>query len=316
MQEHSLAIRKVTAYVSWTECLALLHYLTHSLDLAAAIDIIGAASERLSSSTQIPTEHKSYTIELLHQHRCRLLYQHVQTINAHKPSYIRSLLQESITLFPHNTMFLSLFAWNETRFRIDDRVRDVMRDVMRPESSLTGSMGSVPVTSHLFAISHEAHRPVYSGSTQHSVRAAFERALSDEDPNNGSRSSLSLWKLYITFELFATNNVARAKDLFFRAMRTCPWSKDVLLIPFQQASLREEGFDFWELRKIYNVLIDKELRVHVDIDEDIFDKAEAMVIQAAQRMQVPAGGEGGSKSRQKKLPIHLPEDRDSDVDGE
>lgn len=279
------------------------------------MSIFGVASERLSSATQVPTERKSFANELLHQHRSRLLYQHVQTTNAYKPSYLRSLLQESISLFPHNTMFLSLFAWNETRFRIDDRVRDVLRDVMHPKASLPGSSDSVPITSHLFAISHELHRPVYSGSTQHSVRAAFERALTDEDPKNASRSSLSLWKLYIFFELFSTRNVARAKELFFRAMRSCPWSKDLLLIPFQHTWLREEGFDFWELRKIYNVFIDKELRVHVDIDDDVFDEAERMVIQAAQRphqTQVPAGGEHGSR----RLPIHLPEDRDSDVDGE
>jgi hypothetical protein len=277
----------------------LLHHLTRSFDLAAAVDVFKTASERLLASTQLPAEHKSFTHELLHQSRSRLLHHHVHTgHHGYKPAQIRSFLQESIILFPHNTIFLSLFAWNESRFRIDDRVRDVLRHVIDPKPT---RVPSVPVTSHLFAVSTELHRPVYSGSTQHSVRAVFERALSGdaENDNAANRSSLSLWKLYILFEL-SRGNAARAKELFYRAMRACPWSKDILLLPVQHPHLRE-GFDFWELRKIYNVLTDKELRVHVEIGEEVFDEAERIVIRAVQQ-----------RREERPLPIHLPEDRDSD----
>jgi hypothetical protein len=39
-----------------------------------------------------------------------------------------------------------------------------------------------------------------------------------------SKHSISLWYLYIAFEILQ-NNVTKAKTLFFRAIRECPWAK-------------------------------------------------------------------------------------------
>lgn len=326
--------------MAWTDCLALLLYLTRSSDLGAAVEVYRSASERLAHAPQISKASISYIDELLHQSQARLLYHHVVASHAYKPAQIRTLLHESISLFPHNTMFLSLYAWNESRFRIDERVRDVLRDITQDDvrkkhDDNTGQ--SVPVTSHLFAIFHELHRPVYSGSTLHSARAAFERAIGDPAFWTGGRSghradskhtgqfNLSLWKLYVLFELRHSKDIRRAKDVFYRGMRACPWSKDLLLLAFRHADGMGMGMGmgFDELRRVYNVLVDKELRIHAEIDEKMFEKAEAIIINQ-QRGRMGDGNNSNSnkstrsgpddyqsRASRRDLPIHLPQDADS-----
>lgn len=59
-----------------------------------------------------------------------------------------------------------------------------------------------------------------------------------------------------------------------------------------KVKVKEEGMGFEELRRVYNVLVEKELRVHVDI-EGILD-------------EVVVKREDGN------LPIDMPEDAESD----
>lgn len=229
-------------------------------------------------------------------------------------------------LHPHNTIFLSLFAWNESRNRIEERVRGVIRDITTIATTQATKHDNilntqVPITSHLFSIYTELNRPVYAGSTLHSVRAAFEKAIADptsdssnpdrptNTSNTGAHSNLTLWKLYILFEL-SRDNINRAKAIFYRALRACPWSKELVMLAFThlradvvkhhrtsmggKAKVKEEGMGFEELRRVYNVLVEKELRVHVDIegvlDEIVARKEEGVV----------------------NLPIDMPEDSTSD----
>jgi hypothetical protein len=271
---------------------------------------------------------QTFTSELLHQARAKLIYYHVRTSSLYKPSQIRSLLTESISLFPHNTIFLSLFAWNESRFRIEERVRDVVRDVTSETKQRTShnrnrtTAQQIPITSHLFSIYTELIRPVYAGSTLHSVRAAFEKAIGDPAHlpagtfTNGAsstastaRSSLTLWKLYILFEL-SRGEINRAKEVFYRAIRACPWSKELVMLAFTHLradvvrerykdSVRKgEGMGFDELRRVYNVLVEKELRIHVDIEEEL-DRI------AARRLE----GAGAAMSLG---PIQMPDDAESE----
>ncbi|GAB1194811.1 hypothetical protein APSETT444_004062 [Aspergillus pseudonomiae] len=260
---------------------------------------------------------RSISIELLHQARARLLYYHARTSSIYKPSQIRALLADSISLFPHNTIFLSLFAWNESRFRIEERVRDTIMDITTKAHNRADQIFTtqVPITSHLFSIFTELNRPVYAGSTPHSVRAAFEKAIGDKDPSTSThhntlstaRSNLTLWKLYILFEL-SQHDINRAKDVFYRGMRACPWSKELIMLAFSHlradivrelhpsASRKGDGMNFFELRSVYNVLIEKELRVHVDIEDELDE------LLAEMQQKTAALG----------LPIAMPEDADSE----
>ncbi|KAL2009699.1 hypothetical protein VTN00DRAFT_5506 [Thermoascus crustaceus] len=335
-QEHALTVQKANVFVAYTECLALLFYLTRPTDLDDAVEVYKTALERLS---RMPSQSKtfvSFTTELLYQAGSELLYHHAIRSRAYKPSRIRAFLAESISLFPHNTMFLSLFAWNESRFRIDDRVRDVMRDITATTTAHRQNRHDhhhqpVPVTSHLFSIYTELHRPVFSGSTLHSVRAAFEKAighpaLSKSDANsndrtndannwNMNRSNLSLWKLYILFEL-SHNEINRAKEIFYRGMRACPWSKGLVMLAFSHLSADAvgdrprtgDGMGFEELRRVYRVLIEKELRVHVDIEGALEEVEERMMIE--RRRGGSQEGPGG-RGETVRGPINMPEDADS-----
>lgn len=328
-QEHALAARKASVYVAYTDCSVILSYLTYSLDLEKSLEPYSAAFTRLSTLPAHDSSFKSFTTELLHQSRAKLLYHHISQGNAYKPSHIRALLTESITLHPHNIIFLSLFAWNESRNRIEERVRGVIRDVTTAATTQATKHDSIlntqiPITSHLFSIYTELNRPVYAGSTLHSVRAAFEKAIADPTPdssdpnrptgtsNTGAHSNLTLWKLYILFEL-SRGNINRAKAIFYRAVRACPWSKELVMLAFTHlradvvrqrngetdASVsgkvqgKEEGMGFEELRRVYNVLVEKELRVHLDV-EGVLD-------------EVVAKREGVGN-----LPIDIPEDAESD----
>jgi hypothetical protein len=195
--------------------------------------------------------------EELHQSKARLLYHHMTTVKYYKPSLIRQELEESIKLFPNNTIFLSLYFWLESRSRIDDRVRSIVRNPTFAESTKDSIIG------HFFSVYTELHRSVSSGSTVHSVRAAFERAV--EHPSG--KASAALWKLFVLFEL-RYGDPARAKEVFYRGMRAAPWAKPFMMLAFTHM---KDSMTFEELRKVYNVLGEKELRVHVDL-EDAFER--------------------------------------------
>ncbi|KAL4778330.1 NRDE-2, necessary for RNA interference-domain-containing protein [Aspergillus varians] len=323
-QESAIANRKPSIIKACTDCQAILAYLTHAGDLEKSLEAYTSTIHRLSTlpnsdSTEL---FKSYTTELLHQARARLLYYHIRTSTLYKPSHIRTILSESIASFPHNTIILALFAWNESRFRIEERVRDIMRDITTTTSTSQTPNNPIPITSHLFSIYTELNRPTYAGSTLHSARAAFEKAIGDQNTSSSSssaqttststaRSSISLWKLYILFEL-SRNEIARAKTVFYRAMRACPWSKDILMLAFshlREDVIREqhdseltkgEGMNFFELRHVYNVLVEKELRIHIDIERDLDDLAA--------KMDMKKGAALG-------LPISMPDDG-GDEDGD
>lgn len=97
--------------------------------MTKALESYSRAMDSLSTLPERFHSFRTFTTELIHQARAKLIHYHVRTSSLYKPSLIRSLLTESISLFPHNTIFLSLFAWNESRFRIEERVREVVRDV-------------------------------------------------------------------------------------------------------------------------------------------------------------------------------------------
>ncbi|PYH46922.1 uncharacterized protein BP01DRAFT_355327, partial [Aspergillus saccharolyticus JOP 1030-1] len=344
LQEKVLAHRKATNFTASTVSLAILSYLTNSQDLHKAFEAYTHALDRLSSLPEQHRPFKTYTAELLHQSRARLLYHHIHTRRTYKPTHIRAILSESIALFPHNTIFLSLFAWTESRFRIDDRVRSVVREITsstsatrtttttkNPTDPYNLSAPPIPITTHLFSIYTELSRPIFAGSTSHSVRAAFEGAIADDSTtasphqtssssststiastsSSSARSNPSTWKLYILFEL-SLHEIQRAKEIFYRGMRACPWSKELIMLAFTHlradvvrenhpADARKgEGMGFDELRHVYNVLVEKELRIHVDIEQELDDLAARMV----EKRGLEIGREV----------IRMPDDGDDEVD--
>lgn len=239
----------------YAELLILLAYLCNSLSLESALSCFTSNStlftSRLPPQSPIP--------ELFHQSCAKLLYHHVVHAHSFKPSLIRSTLSESIRLFPQNTIFLSLYAWNESRFRVDDRVRSVIQSIVLSSTTPGDRQPAESVTSHFFAIYIELHRGIALGSNTHTVRGTFERNV---DSNCGKQSAV-LWKLYFLFE-YSRGEMHRAKGVFYRAISACPWAKELYLLAFEYL---RDTLSLRDLRGVYEAMVEKGLRVHVSLEE-------------------------------------------------
>lgn len=88
----------------------------------------------------------------------------------------------------------------------------------------------------LSAIYSELHK--YTPYHVNSVRDYFERSTQD----TRTRPSILLWKCYIQFELMQ-DNTQKARSLFYRSIRECPWSKGKTAPCFvvRDASLTRDG---------------------------------------------------------------------------
>ena len=178
------------------------------------------------------------------------------------PSVVRSPLAESIKAYPKNTIFLSLYAWIESRFRIDDRVRSIIKDVVlasRPSPERKEDPPSI--ISHFFAVYTELRRSVTLGSSNNAIRATFERAVRED--SIGAHSA-GLWKLYFLFER-ETGGGKKAREVFWRGIRACPWAKELYLLAFDGEG--EMPMAETELRGVVEMMEEKELRFHKRIED-------------------------------------------------
>lgn len=170
------------------------------------------------------------------------------TYRPFRPIFLRENILRFIHLFPSNTIFLTLFAWAESSLRIDDPVRDVLRRIV-----LVGSQDCP--SSRIFAIYHE-----HQVGNAHSTRAAFENALDSESCSG----NVALWISYIRFCYSQKELRHKAKDVFYRAVGSCPWSKELAMEAFTTLLRVMESS---ELRAVFNTMTSKGLRVHVDLEE-------------------------------------------------
>ncbi|KAL8860721.1 MAG: hypothetical protein Q9178_002751 [Gyalolechia marmorata] len=256
-RDHMLSLGLATHAALYSELLVLSDYL---LDTT----LIQAAHASFVDNLQllikvVPTDRRAEA--LFRQFFARLLYTHTTGKRPISPSTIRAFLTESIAAFPHNTIFLSLYAWNESRFRIDDRVRGIMRDVVfSSDQRNKHNKDEIPsdhITSHFFAVYTDMQRGLVQGSNQGAVRGTFERALSDA----GAAHSAGLWKWYFLYE-HSNEDTKRAREVYYRAMRACPWAKEIYMLGFDYLS---DVMPEVELRAVYDMMVEKELRIRVTL---------------------------------------------------
>lgn len=195
-----------------------------------------------------------------------------------RPAFLREKVRGFLGFFPDNTILLSLYAWKEARLSVDDRVRALLQAAV-----LTGGAGAPDgPSSRVFAIRHELR-----AGNAHTARAAFEHAL-EEAP--ACRHHVGLWRAYVRFCCRRTSSRhdggadtqqprrgARASaaaaaaaanaaiDVFYHALRRCPWAKPLFLEAFAPPLVGD--LDAAALRAVYATLADKGLRVHVDLDD-------------------------------------------------
>ena len=252
--------RPMHAFIS-CDILILLAYLSNSVSLSSALTAFEDSLAALN--TRFPSTSPAH--ELLHQSFARLLYHHATRAPLFKPATIRQRLAASITLFPHNTILLSIFAWNETRFRIDDRVRTIINNVILGStngSRRTEERGSI--IPHFFSLHTEFNRSLVAGSNSNTIRNAFEKSVND----HAAAHCVGLWKLYVLFEK-SRGESKKARAVWWRGVQACPWAKALWIMGFQE--LRNE-MSTEELKGLYEMMVEKELRLHVDLIEALEGK--------------------------------------------
>ncbi|KAH4051230.1 hypothetical protein HBH49_114720 [Parastagonospora nodorum] len=272
ISEQSLLTHAYPSAVLSTSLLALVTYLTSSL----SPEIIISAHHNLLSWFTSHALHTSPASELSAQSLARFLLHHATHAPILKPSLIRTALEPYIALFPNNTILLSLYAANESRFAVDDRVRGIMAERALPTS----------VAGWCFAIRFEEKRAEVA-RTAGAIRAAYKRATHAEA---SGAHSLAIWTSYLRFEVeqlgVLKDRVAgerpgkdgrkrtwekrvdeareRVKETFYAGLRNLPWCKEFIMLGFGESG--KGVFGEGELWKIYRVLQEKELRVYVELD--------------------------------------------------
>ncbi|KAF7562629.1 hypothetical protein G7046_g1508 [Stylonectria norvegica] len=252
-RDDSVSAGNLDGAAVYAECVALLAYLTAD----GCTEPISASQGNVSqamfeiSSTSAQLESRGYAAAMAHerilQSGAKMLY-----LNAcrgpFRRAYMLEQLRRFIGFFPRNTIFLSLFEWADSSLRVIDEVRTLLHDKV-----LTARQDCF--SSRMFAIQHEIQR-----GNVNTTKAAFEHALSSDV----CKHSVPLWVLYIRFCSLQRELRPKVKDILFRAMRHCPWSKEVMMEAFMTLSREMESSD---LRAVFNTMTTKGLRVHVDLEE-------------------------------------------------
>lgn len=275
--ETALLASDLLSAVPCTALLALLSYLTSSLNASGAL----AVHTNLTSWLTSHRLHTSVHAQSHAQALASFLAHHVSHTTTVRPDLIRSALSPYIALFPSNTILLATFAANEARFAIDDRMRGHVARVLdlSPSSS---------VSTWTFAIQHEAQKGTIAGSTSHSVRALYRRATHDDARG---RSSPGLWSMWVRFEMVQLHAAqtrlladkrsrregkkskwevrveeqeARVRETFYEGLKRMPWCKAFVMLAFTEA---REVFAEEELRRLYGVMAEKEHRLYVELEE-------------------------------------------------
>lgn len=141
-----------------------------------------------------------------------------------------------------------MLEWSDSGLRVIDETRSLLHDrvLIKPHDCLS---------SRIFAIEHEL-----SYGNVNTTKAAYERAITSEV----SKSNVHTWIAYIRFCYDQRSMRSQAKEVFYRALRHCPWSKDVMMEAYGTLVRIMESE---ELKSIFAMMTSKGLRVHIDLDE-------------------------------------------------
>ncbi|OAJ43916.1 hypothetical protein BDEG_27230 [Batrachochytrium dendrobatidis JEL423] len=198
-----------------------------------------------STSTSFSLGSSSLLIEYMYELWTRLLYVHTVSGHAFKPALLRNVLEEALEIYPTNTLFLTVYGWNEAKTGIENRVRRFLSELH------TKSPSHLIV---IFSIWSEMHQR--GTINTHVVRSLFEKAIESAT----SMHSVSIWYMAIAFEakIDTTQRLDRAKALFYRGVRECPWAKELYMMAFTTLS---SAFTRQEQEQVYALMEEKEIRI-------------------------------------------------------
>lgn len=270
--EHSLSQSNPRVAALNVEMLALVAYLTEPDALQTSVDAVNEQCDAVKQ--KFANQH--VLVEMLHQVKAGIIAYHIRQKRSYRPAFVRFELETSIAHFPNNTIFLEMYRDNEVRFRLEDRVRSILKtQVLTHEQS--------PLVTWSFAIDQELLRYASqsSGSTAESVRSTFSRALMTV--GSPVRYSRMLWVMWFHFEkriameetrmksmrskksIAEQNPYEKLKQVFLSGLHHLPWSKDWILLGLETFD-RDNGMGWVtpDLKRLCNVLIERELRIRVD----------------------------------------------------
>jgi hypothetical protein len=270
--EHALGQSQPKLAALNAEMLALVAYLTEPDALQASVDSI---HEQCNATQQRLTD-DHVLIEMLHQVKAGIIAYHIRQRRSYRPAFVRFELETSIALFPDNTLFLEMYRENEVRFRLDDRVRSILKtQVLTQRQS--------PLVTWTFAVNQELlrYKSQSSGSTVESVRSTFKRALMTV--GSPVRYSQMLWVMWFHFEkqlaqeeatkrvtvgkrsIAGQNFFENLKHVFLSGLHHLPWSRNWILLGLETFDRDDkQRWSIHDLKSLYNVLAERELRIRVD----------------------------------------------------
>ncbi|KAK9369413.1 NRDE-2, necessary for RNA interference-domain-containing protein [Lipomyces kononenkoae] len=237
------------------KCLTLIEYLASDRDIDLATQSFTSLTDELR--LRYPDEREVNESGSLFM--AKLIRFHMSHSAFYKVATLRGYLDSCIRKFPQNMEFIAMYAVNERYYRIENNVNNLLNTVILNEDVVTVALWR-------FAIWYQLEL-----GAVHVARSIFERAVTCER----TRNNVGLWSAYMLFEMQQGMRL-NAKKVLFRAIALCPWARDILLHAFD--TLRGVMNDS-ELRQAYDILMERELRIRVEIPENEFGHLD--VVQAA-----------------------------------
>ncbi|KAK9339713.1 NRDE-2, necessary for RNA interference-domain-containing protein [Lipomyces starkeyi] len=253
------------------KCLALIEYHSSDRDIDCASQSFTAFTDELK--LRYPDEFEVRESSSLFM--AKLIKFHMSHSAFYRVAMLRGHLDSCIRAFPRNMEFIAMYALNEHKYRIENNVNNLLNTVLLNEDVVTVGLWR-------FAIWYQLEL-----GAVHVVRSLFERAVTCERTQN----NVGLWSAYVLFEMQQGMRL-NAKKVLFRAIALCPWARDILLQAFD--TLREVMNDS-ELRQACDILMERELRIRVEIPENEFGHLD--VVQAAS-MDLPLDADSEDESDQ------------------
>ncbi|KXS19206.1 DUF1740-domain-containing protein [Gonapodya prolifera JEL478] len=253
VKDLSLSPGPVDAVVENLSCLALLELSTSGPE--AAMQVFKAALSSVHPSypnfpylpdlRRYTTDPFESLCERISLHAARFLHR-AATLrsfnNPVPPSLLRSILEPALTHTPLNTALISLNVFHERRTRYDGRVERVVEG-----ASGTHVGWGVGVWSEAIA---------RGGCSEATLKSILEDAAGRES----TRHSVALWTMYVRLE-HSLGHGTRAKAVFWRGVRECPWAKELYMLPF---TLLRPNFSDSELSSVLDLMVEKEVRVRIE----------------------------------------------------
>jgi tetratricopeptide (TPR) repeat protein len=274
--ESALVAHDLPSALHSTSLLALLSYLSDNCNASTALQVHSNLTSWLASHKLSATSHSERHAQAI----ARLLTYHITHTSIVQPRLLRAALSPLIATLPHNTLLLSVFAANEARFAIDDRVRGTMQHILNlsPAASLS---------TWAFAIHHATLQGARLGTTSHSVRALYQRATS---PDVAGAHNPVLWGMWVRFEVAQLRKAQdtvpskrprgddkktkwqarvegqedRVRGTFYAGLKMMPWCKDFIMLAFTDAA---SVFSAEELVRLHGVMVEKEHRLYIELEE-------------------------------------------------